>query len=65
LSNGGSSSLTAALADGPDAVERIHRLLRCARSRGATPDSTDQLCAIESMRHSSPVAEPSGVPSSK
>ena len=31
----------------------------------ATPDSTPQLCEIESIWHSSLVCEPSGVPSSK
>jgi hypothetical protein len=31
----------------------------------AVPDSTAQLCEIESIRHSVFAAEPSGVPSSK
>ncbi len=34
------------------------------RSREAMPESTDQLCAIESIWHSTPLAVPSGVPSS-
>ena len=64
LSNGGSSSLTS-----PSS-----RRTRCrssasiaARERSAppAPESTDQLCAIESMRHSALPAEPSGEPSSK
>ena len=36
-----------------------------ARSAGAAPDNTAQLCAIESILHSVFAAEPSGVPSSK
>ena len=35
------------------------------RSASPAPDSTDQLCATESIRHSTLLADPSGVPSSK
>ena len=43
---------------------RVHRLR--ARARGSpAPESTDQLCEIESIWHSALRAEPSGVPSSK
>ena len=37
----------------------------CERAGSPRPEITDQLCAIESMRHSTFCADPSGVPSSK
>jgi hypothetical protein len=40
-------------------------IARSVRERSAAPDSTLHDCAIESMRHSTLLAEPSGVPSSK
>src|SRR3546814_2333600 len=61
LSNGGSSNCT----------RPASRRTRCwssasiaclARSGSAAPDSTDQLCEIESMVHSSLAVEPSGAP---
>jgi hypothetical protein len=54
--------------------EPSSRLTRCsstaaralaARSGSAAPEITAHDCAIESIRHSSLAAEPSGVPSSK
>jgi hypothetical protein len=44
-------------------VQRIHGLTRALGLGG--PDSTDQLWAMESIRHSGLVDDPSGVPSSK
>jgi hypothetical protein len=40
-------------------------MTRRARAGSAAPEITLQDCAIESMRHSSLVEEPNGVPSSK
>ena len=62
--NGGSSSLTMRCC-GLTSRAASESSAFFARSRGAMPESTDQLCAIESIWHSTPVAVPSGVPSSK
>ena len=50
------------IAPGRVSTDRI--AARC-RSASPAPEITLQLCAMESMRHSSLAAEPSGVPSSK
>ena len=47
------------------AREVDHALERQRRNGGAPPEITAQLCATESMRHSSLDTEPNGVPSSK
>ena len=51
--NGGSSSLTMRCCGSTRRAASESSALR-ARSRGAMPDSTDQLCAIESIWHSTP-----------
>ena len=45
-------------------VDGIHRG-RASEAGSPAPESTDQLCGIESIWHSGFVAEPSGLPSSK
>src|ERR1700754_1524883 len=63
LSKGGSSSLMRR-ASSDTRWRSSDAMAVVLRSSLATPDNTDQLCAMASIRHSSFAADPSGVPSS-